>query len=76
MTLKKIIGTGAIAGALGFSAIGLAGAASAARGRSLVRAPFSTHNWSIGAAAAADRVGAGAVSADPAGVAPASSRLR
>ncbi len=30
MTLKKIIGTGAIAGALSFSAIGLAGAASAA----------------------------------------------
>jgi hypothetical protein len=30
MTLKKIIGTGAIAGALGFSAIGLAGVASAA----------------------------------------------
>jgi hypothetical protein len=30
MNLKRIIGTGAIAGALGFSAIGLAGAASAA----------------------------------------------
>jgi hypothetical protein len=30
MTLKKIVGTGAIAGALGLSAIGLAGAASAA----------------------------------------------
>jgi hypothetical protein len=30
MTLKKIIGTGAIAGALGFSAIGLASAANAA----------------------------------------------
>ena len=29
MTLKKLIGTGAIAGALGFSAIGLAGVASA-----------------------------------------------
>jgi hypothetical protein len=30
MTLKKIIGTGAIAGALGFSAIGLASVANAA----------------------------------------------
>jgi hypothetical protein len=30
MTLKKIIGTGAIAGALGFSAVGLAGVANAA----------------------------------------------
>ena len=30
MNLKKIIGTGAIAGALGFSAIGLASAANAA----------------------------------------------
>ena len=30
MTLKKIVGTGAIAGALGFSAIGLAGVANAA----------------------------------------------
>lgn len=30
MDLKKIIGTGAIAGALGFSAIGLAGVANAA----------------------------------------------
>ena len=30
MNLKRVIGTGAIAGALGFSAIGLAGAASAA----------------------------------------------
>jgi hypothetical protein len=30
MTLKKIVGTAAIAGALGFSAIGLAGAANAA----------------------------------------------
>jgi hypothetical protein len=30
MNLKRIIGTGAIAGALGFSAIGLAGGASAA----------------------------------------------
>jgi hypothetical protein len=30
MTLKQILGTGAIAGALSFSAIGLAGAASAA----------------------------------------------
>jgi hypothetical protein len=29
MTLKKIVGTGAIAGALGFSAIGLAGIANA-----------------------------------------------
>jgi hypothetical protein len=29
MNLKRVIGTGAIAGALGFSAIGLAGAASA-----------------------------------------------
>jgi hypothetical protein len=30
MTLKKIIGTGEIAGALGFSAVGLAGVANAA----------------------------------------------
>ena len=30
MTLKKIVGTGAIAGALGLSTIGLAGAANAA----------------------------------------------
>jgi hypothetical protein len=30
MTLKKIVGTGAIAGALGLSAIGLAGVANAA----------------------------------------------
>jgi hypothetical protein len=30
MTLKKLVGTGAIAGALGFSAIGLAGVANAA----------------------------------------------
>lgn len=30
ITLRKIVGTGAIAGALGFSAIGLAGAANAA----------------------------------------------
>lgn len=30
MTLKKLIGTGAIAGAVGFSAIGLAGVANAA----------------------------------------------
>ena len=30
MTLKKIVGTGAIAGVLGLSAVGLAGAANAA----------------------------------------------
>ena len=74
MTLKKIIGTGAIAGALGFSAIGLATVANAAptpqAAPSAVQHAQLTgwggdHGWVVAAAGVAPD------GADPAGVGPA-----
>jgi hypothetical protein len=56
MALRKLVGTGAIAGALAFSAIGLAGVANAAPPAPAAPAVSSIRSWPTGA--------------DPAGTAP------